>query len=262
MSDLALSTGRSEKPERGNTPKEVSKVKSGVRHWAGEQSGRTVIIVVVILVVVVGAAAGWWFLLRSTPEQTVKAYVAAMEEGDEEGILALMTDETAKLMTQLKQQAEAQFGPMPEATPGMGPQMGEGIESIGKANIKGNAATVAIKTKPMKIGDMEMPGFEQEIKLAKEGGKWKIDMAEELKMGAMFVEMMTGGELESAFKEMAEGLAEGLESAFEEMAEGGEPAGPKYQDRYKQGELTAEELRQEHELQQVERELGYPVGPE
>ncbi len=41
-----------------------------------------------------------------------------------------------------------------------------------------------------------------------------------------------------------------------------EPAGPSYQERYKQGELTAEELRQEYELQQVERELGYPVGPE
>ena len=41
-----------------------------------------------------------------------------------------------------------------------------------------------------------------------------------------------------------------------------EPAGPGYQERYEQGELTAEELRKEHELQQVERELGYPVGPE
>ncbi len=41
-----------------------------------------------------------------------------------------------------------------------------------------------------------------------------------------------------------------------------EPPGPGYQERYEQGELTDEELRQEHELQQVERELGYPVGPE
>ena len=40
-----------------------------------------------------------------------------------------------------------------------------------------------------------------------------------------------------------------------------EPAGPSYQERYEQGELTAEELRKEHELQRVERELGYPVGP-
>ena len=40
-----------------------------------------------------------------------------------------------------------------------------------------------------------------------------------------------------------------------------EPSGPSYQERYKQGELTAEELRQEHELQKVERELGYPAGP-
>ncbi len=245
-------------------------MKSGVRHWAGEQAGRTVIIVVVILVVVVGAAA-WWFLLRSTPEQTVAAYIAAMEEGDEAKILALMTDETAKLMTELKQQEEAQFGSMPEATPGMGPQMGEGVESIGQAQITGDRATVPIKTKPMKIGDMEMPGSEQKVKLAKEGGKWKIDMAEELEAGAKLMEMMAGGELESAFKEMAEGLAEGLESAFGEMAEGlaevskeamGEPAGPGYQERYEQGELTDEELRKEHELQQVERELGYPVGPE
>ena len=39
-------------------------------------------------------------------------------------------------------------------------------------------------------------------------------------------------------------------------------SGSGYQERYKQGDLTAEELRQEHELQKVERELGYPVGPE
>jgi len=41
-----------------------------------------------------------------------------------------------------------------------------------------------------------------------------------------------------------------------------EPSGPGYQERYKQGELTDKELREEHELQEVERELGYPVGPE
>ncbi len=41
-----------------------------------------------------------------------------------------------------------------------------------------------------------------------------------------------------------------------------EPAGPGYKERYKEGGLTDEELRKEHELQQVERELGYPVGPE
>ena len=41
-----------------------------------------------------------------------------------------------------------------------------------------------------------------------------------------------------------------------------EPAGPPYRELYEQGELTDEELRKEHELQQVERELGYPVGPE
>ncbi len=40
-----------------------------------------------------------------------------------------------------------------------------------------------------------------------------------------------------------------------------EPAGPSYRERYEQGELTAEELRKEHKLQKVERELGYPVGP-
>jgi len=40
-----------------------------------------------------------------------------------------------------------------------------------------------------------------------------------------------------------------------------EPAGPPYRERYEQGELTDEELREEYELQKVERELGYPVGP-
>ena len=41
-----------------------------------------------------------------------------------------------------------------------------------------------------------------------------------------------------------------------------EPSGPPYRELYEQGKLTAEELREEHELQKVERELGYPVGPE
>jgi len=38
-------------------------------------------------------------------------------------------------------------------------------------------------------------------------------------------------------------------------------SGSSYKERYKQGNLTAEELRQEYKLQKVERELGYPVGP-
>lgn len=41
-----------------------------------------------------------------------------------------------------------------------------------------------------------------------------------------------------------------------------EPSGPPYRELYEQGELTDEELREEHDLQKVERELGYPVGPE
>ncbi|MCK4324938.1 MAG: hypothetical protein KAW89_10435 [Armatimonadetes bacterium] len=41
-----------------------------------------------------------------------------------------------------------------------------------------------------------------------------------------------------------------------------EPSGPGYKELYEQGDLTNEELREEHELQEVERELGYPVGPE
>ncbi len=41
-----------------------------------------------------------------------------------------------------------------------------------------------------------------------------------------------------------------------------ELSGAPYRERYKQGQLTAKELQQEHALQQVERELGYPVGPQ
>lgn len=197
-------------------------MKTRARLWSGRQTGRAALIVVVILVVVVGAAAAWWFLVRSTPEKTVEAYVAAVEEGNEAKILALMTNETAELMTQLKQQVESQFGPMPaqQAGPGMGTQMGEGIESIGKAKIKGDRATVSVKMKPITMGDMEIPGFEQEIKLAKEGGKWKIDMAQELKASAKIMGMMAGGKMESALKEMAEGFAEGFKGAM------GEGTGP------------------------------------
>ncbi len=39
------------------------------------------------------------------------------------------------------------------------------------------------------------------------------------------------------------------------------PVGPPYRERYAQGELTAEELREERALQEIERQLGHPVGP-
>ena len=39
------------------------------------------------------------------------------------------------------------------------------------------------------------------------------------------------------------------------------PAGPTYKERYEQGELSAEERREERELQDIERQLGLPVGP-
>ncbi len=39
------------------------------------------------------------------------------------------------------------------------------------------------------------------------------------------------------------------------------PAGPGYKERYEQGELSAEERREERELQDIERQLGLPVGP-
>ncbi len=54
-----------------------------------------------------------------------------------------------------------------------------------------------------------------------------------------------------------------VQPALQEPAEPEEvePSGPSYRELYAQGELTAEELREEHKLQKVERELGYPVGP-
>ncbi len=39
------------------------------------------------------------------------------------------------------------------------------------------------------------------------------------------------------------------------------PAGPTYRERYAQGELTPEERRDERALQEIEKQLGYPVGP-
>lgn len=38
-------------------------------------------------------------------------------------------------------------------------------------------------------------------------------------------------------------------------------SGPTYRERYAQGQLTAEELREERALQGIEKQLGYPVGP-
>ena len=38
-------------------------------------------------------------------------------------------------------------------------------------------------------------------------------------------------------------------------------SGPSYRERYAQGELTPEELREERALQKIEKQLGYQVGP-
>jgi len=175
------------------------------------------VIIVVVLVVVVGAVAAWWLFLRPTPQRTVAQFLEAAKAQDEEKLRSLMTEETVKLMDQVQKDMEAQFGGMgarvsggPGMAAGLAMGLSYGAEGVGKASIEGDKATVSLQRK---TGGGP---YGQDVRLVKEGGKWKIDFAAELQMTALFTKAM-GGKSAEAMKEMVEEMRPDLEKLAKEM---------------------------------------------
>lgn len=192
-------------------------MRSGRKRSTGPRIGPAVI-VVVVLVVVVGAVAAWWFFLRSTPQRTVAQFLEAAKAQDEEKLTSLMTEETVKLLDQVQKDMEAQFGGMGAGVSG-GPGMAAGLamglsygaKGVGKASIEGDKATVSLQRE---TGTGR--AFGQDLRLVKEGGKWKIDFAAELQMAALFAKAM-GGKSAESMKEMVEEMRPDLEKLAKEM---------------------------------------------
>lgn len=187
--------------------------------------GRAVIIViVVVLVFAAGGGAAWWFLLRATPEKAVEAYIAAAKAGDQEQVKALMSSETVKLMEELEQQVpEAARVPGTAAAPSLGPAAATGFNvEVGKAEVQGDRATVPVK---INLDGQNLPpglpsSMERPVKLVREGGAWKIDLAEELTMAQQLLAAFGGSP-----EEMQERTAD-LREAMKKFAEGRAKAGP------------------------------------
>lgn len=195
-------------------------MRSGARRRTGAQTGRGTIIVVVIVVVVVGAGAAWWFFLRPTPEKAVKQFIAAAQDMDEEKLRSLVTQETLQAADELQERMVAQFAGMagepPEGGPGflssMAWGMTAGVKGVGKAKIEGNTATVPLKRKA--AGPR---AYAPDVKLIKEGGKWKVDLTDALEISAKFAEAFGGmfGEMASKLKGVVEGMAEEFGEALD-----------------------------------------------
>lgn len=182
-----------------------------------------IIVVVVILVVLVGAGAAWWFLLRQTPEQAIEQFMAAAEAQDVQKARSFLSQESLQAADELQKQAQTAFvGMMPggdvevDLAVMTAYQMLSASERAGKAKVEGNTATIPMKAK----GPVPMGVPTQPAKLVKEGGEWKLDLAEQLRMAAKLMgampEFMKG--MAGAMQDMGKGIAEGMGEAIGETA--------------------------------------------
>lgn len=194
------------------------------RSRAGRRGRAVIIVVVVVLLLAAGGAAAWWFLLRPTPEKTVEAYVAAAKAGDQEKVKSLLSSETVTILEDLEKQFGQAFGkPGSPAGPAGMPPGGPDIEmQVGKASVEGDTATVPVE---VKMGEAPMlPGLPDSMKmslnLVREGGQWKIDLSDQLKMAQQFAKAFDGSP-----EEMQKRVAE-LQEAVKKFSEGVADAGP------------------------------------
>ena len=200
-------------------------MQKAARRFRAPQRGRAVIIVVIaVLVLAAGGGAAWWFLLRATPEKTVEAYVAAAKAGDQEKVKSLLSSETVTILEDLEKQFGDAFSKAaaPGGSAGMPPGAPDIEMQVGKASVQGDTATVPLE---VKMGDAQMPpGFPDSAKvsvdLVREGGQWKIDLADQLKMAQQFAKAF-GGSPEEMEKRVAD-----MREAMEKFTEGTREAAP------------------------------------
>jgi hypothetical protein len=198
--------------------------------FGDSRRGRGILIVLVVVVLLAaGGGAAWWFVLRSTPEMTVEAYLAAAKAGDQEKVKSLLSSETVTILEDL----EKQFGDAFSKAAGAGGPAGMPVGApdiemqVGKASVQGDTATVPLE---VKMGKAQMPpGFPDSAKisvdLVREGGQWKIDLADQLKMAQQFAKAFGGSQEE--MQKRVEELQEAVEKFTEGMGEAAEgPAKP------------------------------------
>ena len=177
-------------------------------------------VVLGVMILALAAGAAWWFLLRSTPEKAAAQYVAAVRAGDEEKAKAALSSQTLREVENLQKTLSGQFGAMAGNTIASmkmaskllpAAQFNVDME-IGKAEVKGNTATIPLQLKP-KGGNMPeatLAGMSRPLKLVREGGQWKVDFSNELKMAQQMMPMFAqlfGGASPAKMQNLAQSLA-------------------------------------------------------
>ncbi len=135
-----------------------------------------------LVVVVAGTAAVWWLFLRSTPEETVAAFIKAAESGDAERIDSYLSAETVKLADELEGLYEDYYGATPNyVLRGLFSLWGWDIlgaqTTIEKAKFHSEGATVQVvfeaEAGQFTPGRLKMMSS---VDLVRENGVWKIDL--------------------------------------------------------------------------------------
>jgi len=144
-----------------------------MKRFSSGMAGRALGVVLFIIVVAAAAAAGWYFFVRSTPEKTVRQFMAASDANDVEAIKPLLSSRSREAMSRMESL-------LPQGAKEKGPQTDY---ELGKARINGDKATVPMIVKlPEKASKlMSMAELTITWGLVKENGKWVIDMGETMK---------------------------------------------------------------------------------
>lgn len=176
----------------------------------------------VAVVVVLGAVAAWWIFLRSTPERTVRDYLAACKAGNEQAAKACLSAASVKELDSLGKAMPAELsalmGSVKLATSLVIPPMFDLEAEVGKAEVKGGSATVPVKLKPKDPNNKMMQMLTarpRTVKCVREGGKWKLDFAAELKRANQFIGAFAGrmGNMGEIAKTMGQQYAGAMSAA-------------------------------------------------
>lgn len=139
-------------------------------------AGRVLGVVLFIIVVAAAGAACWYFFVRSTPEKTVRQFMAASDANDVEAIKPLLSSRSREAMSRM----ESLISKHSKASNGKGPKTDY---KLGETKIDGDRAAVPM-TITLPKGASKLMGMSEltiEWGLVKENGKWVIDMGETMK---------------------------------------------------------------------------------
>ena len=119
------------------------------------------------IVVVILAAAAWYFFMYSTPERTVKKFVAAGQKGDLAAMVSCLTLQSQPLIPTAE---AAQFATTQA-------QKDSKIEvKLETLTVTGDTATASVTVTVKTEGAEPKSAPPQNYMFRKEGGQWKIDL--------------------------------------------------------------------------------------